>query len=569
MKILRANLETQTITYEEVPETWQRLGGRALVARFLLDEVPATCDPLGPLNKLIFAPGLLVGHMLSSCDRISVGGKSPMTGGVKEANAGGTTGLKMAWLELHSLIIEGDAPADGSWKILYIDQDGARFEDASDLVGLGLKETARQLTERFDRKIGISAIGPGGERGYRAAGITHIDKDLNLTRISARGGLGAVMGAKHLKAIVFSQPKSNMPPLADKAKFRAAAKRYTQALIDHPQTSQVYTYYGTAAMVSMCNAMSAIPTRNFSQGTFEGADKISGETIHDLTVARGGSPDHACMPGCIIKCSNIYAGPDGKTLVTPMEYETIGLMGSNLGIDDPDVIAVLNDMANDQGLDTIDLGAALGVAAEAGYMAFGDGARAVALMQEVADGTPLGRILGNGAAVAGEVLGVRRVPVVKRQAISAYDPRAIKGTGVTYATSPQGADHTAGLTIRAKIDHTRPEGQVDLSRGAQANMGGYDSLGVCLMGGFGFGTDPSLIPDLVNARYGWDVGPGYLQELGMETIRLEREFNRAAGFTAKDDRLPEWMTTEKLPEIDTAFDVPDAEMDAIFVGTIE
>ncbi len=190
-------------------------------------------------------------------------------------------------------------------------------------------------------------------------------------------------------------------------------------------------------------------------------------------------------------------------------------------------------------------------------------------MQEVADGTPLGRILGNGAAVAGEVLGVRRVPVVKRQALSAYDPRAIKGTGVTYATSPQGGDHTAGLTIRAKIDHTKPEGQVALSRGAQFNMAGYDTLGVCLMGGFGFGTDASLIPDLINARYGWGVGPAYLQELGMETIKMERAFNRQAGFNAKDDRLPEWMTTEKLPEIDTAFDVPDAEMDAIFVGTIE
>jgi len=272
------------------------------------------------------------------------------------------------------------------------------------------------------------------------------------------------------------------------------------------------------------------------------------------------------MPGCIIKCSNVYAGPDGKTLVTPMEYETIGLMGSNLGIDDPDAIAVLNDMANDLGLDTIDVGAALGVAAEAGYMAFGDSAQAVALMQEVADNTPLGRILGNGAAVAGEVLGVRRTPVVKRQALSAYDPRAVKGTGVTYATSPQGGDHTAGLTIRAKIDHTSPAGQVDLSRGAQFNMAGYDSLGVCLMGGFGFGTDPALIPDLVNARYGWGVGTNYLQELGMESIKLEREFNRQAGFTAADDRLPEWMTTEKLPEVDTTFDVPDAEMDGIFVG---
>jgi aldehyde:ferredoxin oxidoreductase len=270
------------------------------------------------------------------------------------------------------------------------------------------------------------------------------------------------------------------------------------------------------------------------------------------------------MPGCIIKCSNVYAGPDGETLVTPLEYETIGLMGANLGINDPDVIAQLNDMANDIGLDSIDTGAALGVAAEAGLMEFGDGQRALELMEEVRQGTPLGHIIGNGASLAGQILGIRRVPVVKNQALSAYDPRAIKGTGVTYATSPQGADHTSGLTIRAKIDHLNPTGQVELSRGAQYNSAGYDSLGACVMGGFGFGMDATIIPDLVNARYGWDVGPNYLRELGRAAILMEREFNRAAGFTETDDRIPEWMTQEPLPPTGAVFDVPDQELDAIF-----
>jgi len=273
---------------------------------------------------------------------------------------------------------------------------------------------------------------------------------------------------------------------------------------------------------------------------------------------------HACMPGCIIKCSNVYAGPDGETLVTPLEYETIGLMGSNLGINDPDIVAQLNDMANDIGLDSIDTGAALGLAAEAGLMEFGDGQRALELMEEVRQGTPLGRIIGNGAALAGQVLGIQRVPVVKNQAMSAYDPRAIKGTGVTYATSPQGADHTSGLTIRAKVDHLDPIGQVALSRGSQYSMAGYDSLGACVMGGFGFGLDATIIPDLVNARYGWDVGPNYLKELGRASILMEREFNRAAGFTELDDRIPEWMTLEALPPTGAVFDVPEQELDAIF-----
>ena len=563
MKILRADVGSRTINFEEVPEKWRPFGGRALVARFLLDEVQATCDPLGPGNRLIWAPGLLVGHMLSSVDRISVGGKSPLTGGVKEANAGGSTGMRMAWLGLFAMIIQG-APKDKSWKLLYINSENVRFEDAGDLVGLGLEETGRLLRQRFGDKISVSAIGPGGERQYRAAGITHMDKDRNLTRISARGGLGAVMGSKRLKAIVFDHPRSAPPEVKNPAAFKEVSRKYLQALQDHPQTSKNYTYYGTAAMVNMCNSFGALPTRNFSEGRFEGAEDISGETIKELNESRGGQISHACMAGCTIKCSNLYAGPDGKTIVTPLEYETIGLMGSNLGIKDVDVIAQLNAIANDLGLDSIDIGAALGIAAEAGYMTYGDGDRAIELMHEIEEDTALGRILGNGAEIAGKVLGVTRIPTVKGQAISAYDPRAIKGTGVTYATSPQGADHTSGLTIRAKVDHLNPEGQVKLSRNAQFNNAGYDSLGACIFGGFGFAMDSSMVPDLINARYGWGVGNDYLQELGRATIQMEREFNERAGFTSADDRLPEWMSREELAPTNAVFDVPDEEMDSIF-----
>jgi len=562
MKVLRANLETSTVHYEDVSESWQRYGGRALTARFLLDEVPPTCDPLGPYNKLIWAPGLLVGHMLSSIDRISIGGKSPLTGGVKEANAGGTTGMRMVWLRLFAFVIEGGPPSDGSWKLLFIDKNEARLEPAGDLVGLGLEATGERLRERFDDKVAVSAIGPGGERLYRAAGISHMDNDRHLTRISARGGLGAVMGSKHLKAVVFDQPEANRPDVVDPELFNAASKGYIKALQKHPQTSMGYPVYGTAGMVNLCNTVGGLPTRNFSAGRFEGAEAISGETIHDLNKSRGGNTTHACMPGCIIKCSNIFAGSDGEEIVSPLEFETIGLMGSNLGIDDPDVIARLNAVANDLGIDTIDTGAALGVAAEAGLMEFGDGQRALELMEEIRKDTPLGRILGNGAALAGQVLGVTRIPVVKGQALSAYDPRAVKGTGVTYAISPQGADHTSGLTIRAKVDHTDPAGQVDLSRGTQYKMAGLDSLGACIFAGFGIAAD--MVRDLVNARYGWNVGEDYLLELGRESLRMEREFNRQAGFTSADDRIPEWMTYEKLPPLDTAFDVPQEEIDTIF-----
>lgn len=562
--IWRVDVNQQTVTTEPVPAGWQRLGGRGLIPRILLDEMPATCDPLGPLSKLLFTPGLLVGHMLSSCDRLSVGGKSPLTGGIKEANAGGTTALKMVQLGIKAMIVQG-APSGDDWWVLHLSQHGGRFDPAGDLVGLGVYEAAPRLLARYGDKVAIALIGPAGEMQLSAAGIQNLDKDKEPSRIAARGGLGAVMGSKRLKAIVVDPAGASAPELFDKSLYLDAKKRYTKALLAHPQTT-TYAEYGTAAIAMMCDGFGALPTRNFSAGHFEAVEQISGETMRDTILARGGEgdPTHACMPGCVIRCSNCYAGSDGKKISSPLEYETIGLMGSNLGIDNLDDVARINREINDLGMDTIEIGAALGVAAEAGLMQFGDGAGALRLVAEIRQGTPLGRILGHGAGMVGKVFGVRRVPVVKNQAISAYDPRAIKGTGVTYATSPQGADHTAGLTIRAKVDHLNPAGQAELSKTAQLNMAGYDTLGACIFGGFGFATAPGAIRDLLRGQYGWDAGENALQDLGRETLALEREFNRAAGFTAADDRLPEWMTQEPLPPTQAVFDVPAEDLDGVF-----
>lgn len=562
--VWRIDVSAQTLSCEPVPETWERLGGRGLLARILLDEIAPTCEPLGPNNKLVFAPGLLVGHVLSSGDRISIGAKSPLTGGIKEANAGGSTGMQIARLGIKALIIEGQ-PNESGWWLLHLSSEGARFERADDLAGLGVFEVAPPLLERYGDKVAMALIGPGGENQLASAGIQNLDKDRVPSRIAARGGLGAVMATKGLKAIVIDGDGGERPPLDDPKAFNQAKKEYTEALMAHPQT-KVYTDFGTAAMVMMCDGFGGIPTRNFSEGRFEGAEKISGEYMRQVMLEREGECDisHACMVGCTIRSSNVFADADGKTLVSPLEYETIGLVGSNLGIDDLDTIARLNWEMSDLGLDTIEVGAALGVAAEAGLMEFGDGERAMELMQEIRANTPLGRILGNGAAITGKVLGIERVPVTKGQAISAYDPRAIKGTGVTYATSPQGADHTCGLTIRAKVDQLDPKGQVEVSRGAQINMAGYDTIGACLFSGFGYAKVPHTIPALINARYGWEVGDDILRQLGRQTLKLEREFNRRTGFTAADDRLPEWMTREELPPHNAVFDVPEEDLDDLF-----
>ena len=565
MKIWRIDTQKKQYSIDECPQDWQHLGGRGLLARICLDEIEPTCDPLGPDNKLIFSPGLLVGHHLSSLDRISIGGKSPLTGGIKEANAGGRTGFHLANLGIKALII-GERPGEDDWFVVHVSRSGVRYDDATHLIGKGVYETAADLIARYGEDVAMALIGPGGEMGLLAAGIQNIDVDGSPSRIAARGGMGAVMGSKKIKAIVFDAEGGQLPPIADMQAFKAARKLFTTALTNHPQTTS-YANYGTAAMANMCNGFGGIPTRNFSEGTFEHVEKIAGENLRSTLLERGGvaNPTHACMAGCTIRCSNVFADSKGeKVVVAPLEYETIGLMGSNLGIDSLDVIARMNREVNDLGLDSIEIGAALGVACEAGLMEFGDGARALELIGEIRENTILGRVLGNGAAATGLVLGVERVPVVKKQAISAYDPRAIKGTGVTYATTPQGADHTSGLTIRAKIKHTLPKDQVKTSRDAQLKMAGYDSLGACIFSGFGFADAPESIYELVNARYGTNYNISLLKDLGRETILYEKEFNRRAGFTSADDRIPEWMTREALPPHNTVFDVPDDELDSIF-----
>ncbi len=567
-QIWRVNVRTQELKREPVPETWSRLGGRGLLDHILLDEVDPTCDPIGPGNKLIFAPGLLVGHMLSSTDRISIGGKSPLTGGIKEANAGGRTGLHMATMGIHALILEDQPSEDGYW-VLHLSLHGAKWEKADDLVGVGVYATAPRLLERYGDKVAIALIGPGGEMRMKSAGIQNLDKDKIPSRIAARGGLGAVMGSKGLKAIVFDNTGGQKPPIADPEAFKVAQKDYTKVVMEHPQ-SVTYRDYGTAAMAQMTQRFAALPSHNFSRGTFDNVEAISGETLREFTLTRGkpSDPSHACMAGCTIKCSNVFGGEDGKIIVSPLEYETIGLMGTNVDIDSLDAIGRLNWHVNDLGLDSIEIGGSLGVAAEAGLMRWGSEEDAQKLIDEIRAGTELGHILGDGAVTVGKKYNIEHVPTVKGQAMSAYEPRSIKGTGVTYATTPQGADHTCGLTIRAQINHLDPNAQRDVSRNAQLNMAGYDTIGACIFAGFGYAATPDgVVKRLLKARYGWDDLPdNILQELGKQAIRMEREFNRRAGFTAKDDRLPEWMTKEALPENGAVFDVSEETLDHIFDG---
>ncbi|MCF6094919.1 hypothetical protein L1765_13205 [Microaerobacter geothermalis] len=562
MKILRIDMGQLSYQEEEVPAELLALGGRALTSKLVHDEVPATCHPLGPYNKLIMANGVLTGSLVSSAERSSIGGKSPLTGGIKESNAGGIAGLKMGRLGYRAIIFEG---IRDDFYTVYINKDGVRFERADLLLGKRISEATNILYQTYGKEIGFYLIGISGEFKMNTAAIANPDKDGSPTRFCGRGGLGAVAGSKGIKAVVLDDAGVERNRPKDPERFKESMKMYTTWLRETPGTAKVFPELGTAGLVKTTNKLGALPTRNFSTGSFEHYEAISGETLRETILERGGegTATHACMPGCLIRCSNIYPDEEGKTVTSPIEYENIGLLGSNLGIGNLDQIAELNRLCNELAVDTIEIGAALGVAMDAGVISFGDVEGAKSILLDLEAGKPLGRIIGGGAALVGKIYGIRRVPVVKGQSMPAYDPRGIKGLGVTYATSPQGADHTAGQTIRAQVDHHSPEGQVEASRQAQEVNAIYDGLGLCYFSASAVAGRFEVMAQLVSGYIGMDITAEDIKNMGRLTLKWEHQFNRKAGFTKADDRLPEHFYIEENPANGQVFDVNQEELETI------
>lgn len=574
-KILRINVgaEGGPRAREESPGDYAGLGGRAMTSAIISKEVPPTCHALGENNKLVIAPGLLSGTAASMSGRISVGCKSPLTGGIKEANAGGQPSQMLARLGYAAIVLEGKPPGDTLYKIL-INKDGVQITPDNSLRTLGNYDLIDKMKEEYGDKIACISIGPAGEMKMSAASIAFTDMELRPTRHAARGGVGAVMGAKGIKVIVIDDAGTKMRLPKDPEKFKEANKTFASGLKSHPVTGEGLPAFGTNTLTNVINEAGGYPTRNFREGRFEGVSKISGETLAETETARGGLATHGCHRGCIIQCSGIYNDKDGNYLTKQPEYETIWAHGGNCEIDDLDAIAMLDRLDDDFGLDTIEMGAAIGVAMEAGLAEFGDAEAAINLVKETGKGTPLGRILGNGAAVTGKVFGVERVPVVKGQALPAYDPRAVQGIGVTYATTTMGADHTAGYAVTSNIlgiggtvDPLKPEGQIELSRNLQISTAAIDSTGMCLFIAFAILDQPETFQafiDILNAFYGLDMTADGVAELGKSVLKNEREFNASAGFTTADDRLPEFFKKEALPPHNVTFQVKDEDLDKVF-----
>jgi aldehyde:ferredoxin oxidoreductase len=551
------------------------IGGRALTSTIVGKEVPPDCHPLGADNKLVIAPGLLSGTAASMSGRISVGCKSPLTGGIKEANSGGQAAQVMARLGYAAIVLEGKPKDDSLYKV-FINKEGARIEADNSLKMLGNYALVDKLRQVYGEKVACISIGPAGEMKMGAASVAFTDMEQRPTRHAGRGGVGAVMGAKGVKAIVLDDAEMKMRAPQDPDKFKAANKAFVEGLKKHPVTGEGLPAFGTNVLTNVLSEAGGYPTRNFSVGQFEGASKISGESQAALENERGGegSATHGCHRGCVIRCSGTFYDKNGNFLSKQPEYETVWAHGGNCGIDDLDAIAQMDRMDDDFGLDTIEMGATIGVAMEAGLAQFGDAEGAIKLLKEVGEGTPLGRILGNGAAVTGRVFGVERVPVVKGQAMPAYDPRAVQGIGVTYATSTMGADHTAGyavatniLGVGGSVDPLKPEGQIELSRNLQIATAAIDSTGMCLFIAFAILDQPETFQallDLLNSFYGLNLTGDDVNALGQQILSTEREFNKKAGFTSKHDRLPAYFHNENLAPHNVTFQVKDEELDEVF-----
>ena len=576
-KILRINMGADggPKISEEPLGDYAGLGGRGLTSAIIGKEVPPTCHPLGADNKLVIAPGLLSGTAAAMSGRISVGCKSPLTGGIKESNSGGQGAQVMARLGYAAIVLEGKPIDDTLYKV-FINKDAATIEADNSLKMLGNYDLLDKLRAQYGEKVACISIGKAGEMKMSAASVAFSDMEQRPTRHAGRGGVGAVMGAKGVKAIVLDDAEMKMRPPKDPEKFKAANKAFVAGLRKHPVTGEGLPAYGTNVLTNVLSEAGGYPTRNFSSGQFEGAAKISGETQAALENERGGegSATHGCHRGCVIRCSGTFYDKNGRFLTKQPEYETVWAHGGNCGIDDLDAIAQIDRMDDDFGLDTIEMGATVAVAMEAGLAEFGDAQGAIDLIKEVGEGTPLGRVLGSGAAVTGKVFGVERVPVVKGQAMPAYDPRAVQGIGVTYATSTMGADHTSGyavatniLGVGGNVDPLKPEGQIELSRNLQIATAAIDSTGMCLFIAFAVLDQPDTFQallDLLNSFYGLEMTGDDVTELGQTILKTEREFNAKAGFSSEHDRLPDFFHKEKLPPHDITFAVKDEELDEVF-----
>jgi aldehyde:ferredoxin oxidoreductase len=544
-RLIRVDMTKLSATAVPFPKEWELLGGRGLSARILLSECNPKCDPLGPENVLVMAPGVLAGTSAPTSGRISMGAKSPLTNGIKEANAGGNPGQDLMKLGFRAVVVTGQ-PADSNKRYaLEVTASELKIVEVADCKGLWNYALIEKLAKRYSATTSFISIGPAGEMRLAGASIACTDQESGRhpTRHAARGGLGAVMGAKGLKYVAVDAGKARAREAVSKKGFTALCKSTTRDYRDGPQIFKT----GTSTVVPVAQMLHTFPYKNRTQGQSPDAQTLDGARIVESFATRGGGM-HNCMTGCIVSCSNVVHDKDGNYKTSALEFETITLLGANCAIQSWEDVADLDRLCDEVGLDTIETGAAIAIYMDSGGMEWGDAAGAKRILREIAEGSELGVMIGNGAAATGKKRKHHRIPVVKGQAIPAWDPRPLKATGVTYATSAMGADHTAGLIINPGLSG---EALAKASQDHQLVNAACDSSGFCQF------VQPTLesMSAFYGHFYGREISREELANLGWQCLLDEWEFNKRAGFTTKDDELPDCMKQDAIGPAKFVFDV--------------
>ncbi len=554
--VLRVDLTDGSIVKEPLNMDLARdyVGGRGLAVRMLYDELPMTCDPLGPENMLVFINGPLTMTGALSSGRYMIVTKSPLTGTICSSNSGGYFPQAFKCAGYDAIVISG---CSNKPVYLWINDDQVELRDASAIWGTDTVVAQRAIKSETHKEAKVACIGPAGENLVRFAAVMNDD-----SRAAARSGVGAVMGSKNLKALAIrgSQGVRVTNP-------EAYLKSLT--ISNHVKESELgmaFGEFGTPLFVDVMNANNCMPTKNFQEGFFEAGDEINGAEIIDRTLVRSKS----CY-GCALNCGRNTRLPEGSKYEgrgDGPEYETLFSLGSNILVGDLEEVTRMNYICNELGMDTMDAGATLAAAMELfetdrltaneiGFsLEWGDGPAAIRLLEMIGRGEGFGKIAGLGGRHLAEKFGAPEVFMgSKGQGFAGYHPRGMVGIGLLYATSPEGGNHTTGNTIQRELngipepmDPFSGEGKPEYVIQRQNETAFVESAGLCVFPYMLLEDGISLVAEFYSAAVGETYTTRDIMQLGERVFNIEREFNRKLGFSRKDDTLPKRLTEEPHPE---------------------
>jgi len=552
-KLLRINLSQGKSQIEDVPETLMKsfLGGRGIAAKYLYDELKPGVEPLAADNKLIFMMGPLGATTAMSVSRTALVTKSPLTGAIAKSIMGGNFGAYLKFAGFDGIIVEGEAQKPS---YIHIDKDGIHILDAGELWGLDTQQTQAKLRENHGKTTQVACIGPAGEKLVRYAVV------ISDRRCGGRTGVGTVMGAKKLKALAVNS--SGPLSLYDAEQFRKVNKEVIEGLKTSPGRIRM-SDFGTSYLTLGFEKVGIFPVKNFQEGHLEGVEKIGDEELAKIKIKNDG-----CY-GCMTKCGQVRQVTEGTyagALSEGPDYETIWSLGGNLANTDKASLIAADSLCDKLGVDTVSAGNSIGFACELYQrgiinkkdtdgleLKWGDHSAMMKLVEKIGNRQGFGELLGEGTKRAAEQIGRGAEDYamqVKGLELPAYEPRAVKGYGLIFATSNVGAHHMYGRPrdeLSGKKDRLTEEDKGKDVAQAEISQATQDAVIQCSFGPV-TGFTPQQRSDLLVAATGFkEFGdPAYLDKVGERILCLERSFNVREGFNRKDDTLPKRMQTEPL-----------------------